>query len=524
MAVVASAHGVSKRFGPTEALAAVHLAVQAGEVHGLVGRNGAGKSTLVSVLTGLTKPESGRVRFGSEAAPPLADREAWRGRVACVYQKSMIIPELTVTENLFLNRQADRRVISWGRLRQRASKILDGYGVPVKPSLLAKELTVEQRQLVEIARVLSTGVRFVVLDEPTAQLDGPAIDRLFASMRALQATGVTFLFVSHRLQEVYDICQSVTVLRDGRGVLSTPVQGLSHRDLLYALTGEGQPGPLAIEAGPAEPPPPPPEKPKPRPRKKKEPVVEEAPAPPREIVLDVAGLSLVDRFTGIDLDAGVGEIVGVTGSASSGKVALAECLVGVRAADSGTVTVDGVCPRPGRPEDALAAGIGFVPQDGYRAGLMPLLSIAENVTLPIAGQLGRRGLIEPARLREAGRKAIADFDIQATGPKQPVFKLSAGNAQKVVLARALSTQPKALVLINPTAGVDIRSKDSLWNRVMVAASNGTAVVLVSDDLDDLRICDRVLVLFHGRVVLEARRGWAEADVVSAIEGVEGVTP
>lgn len=514
--ITVSAHGVSKRFGPTTALDGVHLAVQEGEVHGLVGRNGAGKSTLVLLLTGLAKPDAGRVRFAGEPAPPLTDRDEWRTLVACVYQKSMIVPGLTVAENLFLNRQSGGQLINWRRLRKAASQLLEGYGVPVKPSCLASELSVEQRQLVEIARALSTGARFVILDEPTAQLDGAAIDRLFASMRVLQGNGVTFLFAAHRLQEVYDICQTVTVLRDARNVLTRGVDRLPRHELVEAITGEAQ---LALPASPAPPPEP---EPKPKGRKKKAaepPPPGPSPSPDREIVLAVEGLSLAGRFEAIDLRVGAGEIVGVTGSASSGKVALAETIAGMRKARAGAVTVGGARPRPGSPAAALATGIGFVPQDRYKEGLVPLLSIAENATLPIADRLGRHGMISPRLLAETGRQIITEYDIHARGPGQPVNRLSGGNAQKVVLARALSTKPKALVLINPAAGVDIRSKELLLNAVKSAAGNGTAVVLVSDELDDLRICDRVLVMFHGRIVLDAPRGWSEAEVVGAVEGV-----
>jgi simple sugar transport system ATP-binding protein len=517
--ITASAHGVSKRFGPTTALDGVHLAIQAGEVHGLVGRNGAGKSTLVSVLTGLIRPDAGRVRFDGQPAPPLADRDAWRRRVACVYQKPMIIPELSVAENLFLNRQSTGELIDWRALNKRAARMLEMFGVQVKPGQRAAELTVEQRQLVEIARALSAGVRFVILDEPTAQLDGAAIDRLFASMRALREDGVTFLFISHHLDEVYDVCQNVTVLRDGRNVLSRPVDELTRQELIDAMTGEASLAAAGESQGDVDGDAPREVPPKPKGRRKKVPQPRPAPPPPpRETVLDVEELRLRDRYEGITFQVGLGEIVGLTGSASSGKVALAETVAGMRRPDSGRVTVGGVRPRPG-PAGAIAAGIGFVPRDRHREGLIPLLSLAENATLPIADRLGRYGIVDPRQLRAKGRAAIADYDIQAAGPMQPVGGLSGGNAQKVVLARALAAQPKALVLINPTAGVDIRSKTSLLNAVMVEASRGAAVLLVSDELDDLRICDRVLVMHHGRIVLEKARGWSDAEVVSAVEGV-----
>ena len=223
---------ITKRYGATTALDDAGISVRAGETHALVGRNGAGKSTLVSIVTGLQRPDAGEVRFDGSPAPSLADRDAWRERVACVYQKSTIIPALTVAENLFLNRQSNRGLIDWRGLRRRAGELLDRYGVAIDPATVAGRLTVEQGQLVEIARALSFGARLIVLDEPTARLDGAAIERLFQRMRDLQAAGVTFLFISHHLREVYEVCQTVTVFRDARHIRTDPVASLPHDELV----------------------------------------------------------------------------------------------------------------------------------------------------------------------------------------------------------------------------------------------------------------------------------------------------
>ncbi len=236
---IIEAIGVSKRYGATVALKDAQIRVLPGESHALVGRNGAGKSTLVGILTGLRAPDSGEVRFGGEPAPPISDRNAWRTRVACVYQHSTIIPDLTVAENLFVNRHPTRRgLISWQELRREAREILDRWNVAVSEDMRAGDLRVEARQLVEIARALSYGARLIILDEPTAQLDGEEIKRLFVRMRELQAQGVTFLFISHHLQEVYEICQAVTVLRDARHIVSAPVADLPKARLIEAMTGE----------------------------------------------------------------------------------------------------------------------------------------------------------------------------------------------------------------------------------------------------------------------------------------------
>ncbi|GAA4258395.1 MAG TPA: sugar ABC transporter ATP-binding protein [Dactylosporangium sp.] len=487
-----AAVGVSKHFGATTALSDVTMRIAPGETHALVGRNGAGKSTLVSLLTGLHRPDGGEIRFGGEPAPPAADRGAWRRRVACVFQRSTIIPTLTVAENLFLNRQSEGGPIRWGALRRRAGQLLEEYGVGVDPGAPAADLGVEQRQLVEIARALSQGARFIILDEPTARLDAAAIDRLFARLRGLAASGVTMLFISHHLQEVYTVCDTVTVLRDARWILTRPVADIGHDDLVAAMTGEA--------VG----------------------LTDVARRPPRDAsvpaALRIDGLALDGAYEPLTLEVKAGEIVGVTGSGSSGKVSLAETVGGLRRASAGTVSVGGATVGAGVPA-ALRAGIGLVPQDRHREGLVPLLSVGENATMPIADRLGPAGMILPGRRRAAAQAAIERYDIRTEGPDAPVASLSGGNAQKVVLARATAREPKVLVLINPTAGVDVRSKESLLGAVRAAADAGTGVLMVSDELDDLRHCDRVLVMFHGRVTTELQAGWSDTEVVAAVEGV-----
>jgi simple sugar transport system ATP-binding protein len=498
---VAAAHTVSKRFGVTVALDEVSLEVAGGVVHALVGRNGAGKSTLVSVLTGLQPPDSGSVEFGGEPAPAPADREAWRSRVACVYQKSTVIPSLSVAENLFLNRQSLSRqgagLISWGALRRRARDLLDAWEVDVDVRVPAERLNVEQRQLVEIARALSHGSRFVVLDEPTAQLDGNAIERLFARMRAMRGSGVTFLFISHHLDEVYEVCDTVSVLRDARHIVTAPVAELGKPDLVAAMTGEATGLTTGLTGAGA------------------------GRQAPRSVApaLRVTGLGVPGLFEDVSLSVAPGEVVGLAGAGGSGKMAVGECITGLRRAARGTVELVGVRPRPGSVPAALRAGVGFVPQDRHREGLVPELSIAENVTLTVPRRLGRFGFAGPRRRDRLGAEAIERLTIKASGPGQPVSALSGGNQQKVVMARALASEPRVLVLMQPTAGVDVRAKETLIGATSAAARDGAGVLVISDDLDDLRLCDRVIVLFKGAVVAEMPSGWRDHDLIAAMEGL-----
>ena len=491
---VAEARGITKRFGPTVALDDAGITVRSGESHALVGRNGAGKSTLVAILTGLQRPDSGTVRFDGGPAPDLADREAWQRHVACVYQHSTVFRDLTVAENLFVNRYpAGRgRAISWRRMRRAAREVLDEWGVPVDENAPAGALGVEDTKMVEIARALSRGTRFIVLDEPTAQLDSRAIERLFTHMRRLERAGVTFLFISHHLEEVYAVCRAVTVLRDARRITTAPVGELSRSDLIEAMTGE--PGTAARRAALTAPP---------------------ADAP---LVVRVDRLS-GPHFTDVSLTIRAGEAVGLTGLTGSGSHQVAEALAGLYRPDSGRIEVLGRPVRLGSVPSALAAGVGCVPRDRHYEGLVPGLSVAENATMTITDRLGRLGTISTRARNALARRAISDLDIRTDGPDQQVSGLSGGNQQKVVVARALATAPDVLVLINPTAGVDVKSKRSLLSFVDRSRAAGRAALLVSDELADLRRCDRVLVMFKGAVTHEYAAGWTDHELVASIEGV-----
>jgi simple sugar transport system ATP-binding protein len=495
---VATAETVSKSFGATRALIDVGISVAPGEAHALVGRNGAGKSTLVSMLTGIAKPDSGQILFDGEPAPPVSDRAAWQSHVACVYQKSTIIPTLSVAENLFLNRQSEGlRRISWKALRARAADLLAEYEIDVDPAAAAATLAVDQRQVLEIARALSFGAKFIILDEPTAQLDAAKITGLFDRLRRLQASGVAFLFISHHLAEVYEVCQTVTVYRDARHILTAPVAGLDQDALIEAMTGEDRSHRAQFAVAVYEP------------------RTEPEPTP----ALKISSLTLPDAYDDFSVTVGEGEIVGLAGAGGSGVVELGETVAGLHRPSAGTVTVAGRQVRTGSVPDALHAGLGFVPEDRHAQGVVPMRPIAENIMLTAIDRLGRHGFFTSDSLRRAGSTLMERLDVKAEGPDQPVGALSGGNQQKVVMGRALANSPKALVLIRPTAGVDVKSKESLLGTVRQAAEEGCGALLVSDELDDLRIAHRVLVMFKGTVVAEFPGGWTDAELIAAVEGL-----
>jgi simple sugar transport system ATP-binding protein len=377
-------------------------------------------------------------------------------------------------------------------MKRQAQALLDRWRIDVAVDQRADSLTVESRQLVEIARALSYGARFVILDEPTAQLDGIEIRRLFERMRELQADGVTFLFISHHLQEVYDLCQSVTVLRDARHILTAPVDDLPKAKLIEAMTGEAS-ALGAIAASPSR-------------RATGQAALE---------MDDVSGRT----YQSVNLAVASGEIVGLAGATSSGRTELAEAVAGLSRPTKGAIRIQGRALPPGDVPSALALGVGCVPQERHRQGLVLGQSIAENATMTISRGLGPFGFIAQKRKRAAAEAAIARMGVVTSGPDQPVSALSGGNQQKVVLARAMASDPDVLVLIDPTAGVDVRSKAQLLAIIEEQKQTGKAILLASGEIEDLRLCDRVLVMHHGKLTAEFASGWDEHAMIAAIEGV-----
>jgi simple sugar transport system ATP-binding protein len=491
---IVEAIGVSKRYGPTIALSDAKLAVYPGESHALVGRNGAGKSTLVAILTGLRGSDTGQVLFSGEPAPPISNREAWRSRVACVYQHSTIIPDLSVAENLFINRQPmERGFISWSSLRRQARELLDRWNVNVPEDMRAGDLRIEARQLVEIARALSYGARFIILDEPTAQLDGDEIKRLFTRIRELQAAGVTFLFISHHLQEVYEICQAVTVLRDARHIITAPVADLPKDRLIEAMTGENVRLGVSDAAGRTL-----------------------DPAAPVALAVDeLSG----DDFDNVSFTVRRGEVVGLSGSTSSGRVGVAEAVAGLGPFSGGAIRVNDKSLPSGDVPAALAAGVGCVPKSRHKEGLVLSQPVADNTIMTVNRKLGPFGFISPRRRADVTNAAIHSLGIVTQGPDQLVSSLSGGNQQKVVMGRALATNPSVLVLMDPTAGVDVKSKEALLAVVERMRQDGKAILVVSSEVEDLRTCDRVLVMRHGAIVAEHKAGWSDNALVASIEGI-----
>lgn len=486
--------GITKRFGATEALRGVSFTLDKGESHALVGRNGAGKSTMVSVITGLIQPDTGEVRFDGEPAPPIAQRERWRSQVACVYQKPTVIPTLTVGENLYLNAypESHRGWVNWKTLRREGEGLLAEWGINVDVNAKVSRLTIGERQLVEIARALRLGTRFIVLDEPTAQLEAKEIEHLFTQMRSLQEAGVTFLYISHHLEEIYEVCQTVTVLRDGRHVTTAPTSAMTKDDLVTAMVGSAVAGFSRAT------------------------VANMVLSP--EAVLAVSGLTVEGWCDDVSFEVKAGECVGLAGLKGCGSTQVADAIVGLLSPNAGSIFVAGRKLPTGRVDRAIKSGIGYVPEDRHARGFVGNLSVEENVTLTLLDRLGPLGLVSHGTRRAVAEATIESMDIVVSSPDQPVSELSGGNQQKTVIGRAMVSDPRVLVLVGPTAGVDIAAKQALLD--LIRGSSELAVLMIADELDELSICDRVLVMFGGRVVKEFGSDWVDHELVAAMEGVE----
>jgi simple sugar transport system ATP-binding protein len=505
--------GIEKRFGTTRALRGVSLSLGTGQCLGLVGRNGAGKSTLVSILSGLAEPDAGEVRFGGKPAPRAGDIERWRKWIATVFQHSMIVPHLSVAENVFLG--STPALVSWRAMRRRTSDIMREWGFDIAPETPCRDLSVEQLQVVEIVRALARGARCVLLDEPTAALERQATLRLFDRVRQLTAAGVGVLYISHHLEEVFEICQDVAVLRDGEMVLAAPTASLSRDDLVAAMVGSahGQ-ADDGRSGGRAD---------------RQPPVQEVAAAAGRDVVLSVDGLtsdSARGRLAGVSLQVRSGEVVGVTGLLSAGVATLGRAIAGADAYTGGEVRLGGRPVLPGRRSAAQRAGIGYIPEDRRAEGFVGHLGVAENATMTITRQLSDRfGLLRPARRASAAAPLTARLSLVSAGPGQPVEELSGGNQQKVTVARTLAHRPSLIVAITPTRGVDVASKELLLNSLAdVAAASGAGVLLCSDELSDLVVCDRVIVLVRGEIFTEFSKPPFDRDkLIVATEGMAGNT-
>ena len=484
----------AKSFGAVHALIDGSVTLRAGEVHALVGENGAGKSTLVKILAGVHQPDSGTLTVNGRQVTLHGPAAARAAGIAVIYQEPTLFPDLTVAENMFIGRQPLRpgRRIDRRAMQEEAAATFTRLGVPLDPARIARGLSIADQQVVEIAKALSLEAKVIVMDEPTAALSAAEVDRLFEVIRTLTSQQAAILFISHRLEEVFAICQTVTVMRDGKHVMTSDLAGLTANDLVRAMVGREL----------AERPP------------------EAAGAEPGEPVLTVDRLTREGVFTGISLTVRSGEIVALAGLVGSGRSEVARAVFGIDRYDAGNITINGQKLKKASPTAAMAAGIGFVPEDRRQQGLVMDMSVQQNVALASLGNLERGGLIRAKAERAMASDWAARLKIKYGRLTDPVAMLSGGNQQKVVLAKWLGRKPRLLIVDEPTRGIDVGTKAEVHRLLTDLARDGVAVLMISSELPEvLGVADRILVMREGRLAAEFSHADAtEEALMSAAMG------
>lgn len=482
--------GVSKRYGAVQALSGTNLTLVAGEVHALMGTNGAGKSTLVKILTGAVVPDEGEVLLDGIPLVSGDPREALRAGIACIYQESNLVPALSVLDNVMLGSQPLK---SFGRLdrpRQRTEvgALLAAHGIELELDAAVQSLSTVQQKQVEIAKALARNARVILMDEPTAWLSQIEVQSLFRSIRALTAQGICVLYISHVLDEVFAIADNLTVVRDGRVVLTAAVTSMTGASLAQAMLGRE----LAAETD------------------LQRPAYDES----TPIALECRHLTAAGAFTDIDLVVHAGEIVCLTGLIGAGRSELLNALFGVAPATSGEVLVHGRPLRVKRPRQAIRAGLGLVPEDRRHDGLMMNHSIRSNVVAAHLGLVSRGGILVQRKGKQLAHRVVELLGIVPDRIEMTVGKLSGGNQQKVLMGRWLAGETDVLLLDEPTVGIDVGAKAEIYRRLRALADSGTAVLVVSSDMEEaLTLPDRIVVMAAGRIVTSFSKHEATQEAV-----------
>ena len=501
---------ITKSFGAVRALKGVSLELLPGEVHALVGENGAGKSTLIKIITGAHQPDGGTIQIDGEAVTHLKPASAHAFGIATIYQQPALFPDLSVIENIAiaLEKPSGTRLVRWDDRHARAVELLRRVGAEIEPETEVRRLSMPQQQLVEIARALGAGARILLMDEPTASLTGQEVDLLFALMRGLRANGVAIIYISHRLQEIFQIADRVTVLRDGETVgtrligSSQPKEAaipgktiappesdtFTHAELIHLMVGrevsalfppaENKPGPQAFSV--------------------------------RDLGCRAAGIQ------GVSFNIRAGEILGLAGLVGAGRTELARVLFGITPADSGSIELGGKRLEVSSPRDAVAAGLAYLPEDRRRHGVILEMSIAANITMAILARLFPQNWMRFGTERALAQNYIRDLGIKTMSPETRVGALSGGNQQKVALARWLATAPKMLILDEPTQGVDVGAKAEIHKLIRQLAAQGMAVLMISSELPEiLGMSDRIAVMRAGKITAIFDGAGADARTVMA---------
>lgn len=465
--------GIDKAFSGNQVLEAASLSINDAEIHALMGENGAGKSTLMKILTGEYTKDAGSIFVDDQEVSYANIQEAEKAGIVFIHQELNIVYDLTVTENLFLGKEITGRfgLLDKKAMNDKAQEALKKLGVDFNPNTMMRELSVGQQQMVEICKAFMVNAKTLIMDEPTAALTQEESALLFKVIRGLREQGVTTIYISHRMEEIFDLCDRVTVLRDGKTVGTVPVQDTDMNGIVKMMIGR--------DIGERYP---------------------ERHAKIGSVVLDVQGLTSGDVFQQIGFQVHAGEILGVSGLMGAGRTEIMQCLFGYRSKNAGSIRIDGSEVQIHSPSDALAHGIGYITEDRKLEGLMLDKSIQTNIALTNLQKISsKNGRIENDKEKELVDKSIDWLNIRCTGAGEACTNLSGGNQQKVVFAKWINTDPKILILDEPTRGVDVGAKKEIYDIMNNLAARGVAIIMVSSELPEiLGMSDRIMVIHEGK--------------------------
>ncbi|ACK41719.1 MULTISPECIES: sugar ABC transporter ATP-binding protein [Dictyoglomus] len=461
--------------GAKPVLEGVNFNLKKGEIHALLGENGAGKSTLIKIISGVLQPDHGDILLKGKKVYFGNPMDAQKHGIAAVFQELALFPELSVAENIFIGHYKYRtlfRSIDWKDLYKEANSFLNSLGIEIDPKALVKDLSIAERQIVEIARVLSINPEILIMDEPTSSLTLEETQRLFNIVRSLKEKGTSIIFISHRLEEVFAIADRVTVLRDGQYIGTKNVAETSVDELIQMMVG-----------------------------RKLEDMYPKVETKKGELLLKVDGLTRNGEFYDVSFELFEGEVLGIAGLVGSGRTEVAQTIFGIRSKDKGKIYIRGEEVNIKNPKDAISLGIVYVPEDRHQHGLLLPMDIVCNTTLPILESLANRGIIDRKEEEILTKKYFELLDIRASGIRQKVMSLSGGNQQKVVLAKWLATKPKILILDEPTRGIDVGAKVAIYQLINKLAQEGYGIILISSEMPEIiGMSDRIIIMHEGRIV------------------------
>ncbi len=479
--------GAVKTFGEVVALADGRVELRAGEILALIGENGAGKSTLVKILAGVHTPDSASFMVAGESVVFGSVADSKSAGISIIYQEPTLFPDLTVAENIYVGRQPKGAfgLIDRGRMRDDAAALFARLGVRIDPDRVAEGLSIADQQIIEIAKAISMHAQVLIMDEPTAALSGAEVDRLFEVVRGLRDEGAAIMFISHRFEEVFELCDRVTVMRDGRHVADHVTADVTIEELVLEMVGRD------IDQ-----------------------LFPKQEAETGVVVLDVEGISAGSVFRDISFTVRAGEIVALAGLVGAGRTEVARAVFGIDRYEAGEIRVEGRALQSGSPQEAIDAGIAFVPEDRRKQGLVMEMSIQHNITLTLRDSLARFGLIRRPEESAAADDWAKRLQVKAGSMRHSVATLSGGNQQKVVLAKWLATNPKLLIVDEPTRGIDVGTKSEVHRLLSDLAVRGVAILMVSSELPEvLGMADRILVMREGRLTAEIDRVDATSENV-----------